>query len=98
MKTWGWIGMAGSFVLGLLFPYVLVGGIILLYGFMGPPTMQQRVYGLVIVCVYLLLVGALNYFSTRTFPERKERYLRLFAHLLAWVLGAAISFVWIRGI
>jgi len=90
-----WIGIISHAVLGFLFPYVFVGGIILVYGFMSPPTPDQRVWGITISALYLLAFIAANLLTLRRLPP-KSFWARLLLHAAIWFISCTISFAAIR--
>jgi hypothetical protein len=90
-----WLGLIAHLVLGALFPYVLIGGIVLLYGFMAPSTGSQKAYGLVIVSVYTLLLIGVNVWTLRRL-DFQARWRWLIIHVLAWAAAVITSFAMLR--
>lgn len=90
-----WFGLASHLLLGFLFPYVLIGGIVLLYGFMAPSTGSQKAYGTVIILVYALLIIGTNLWTLRRLDFRaKWRWLVI--HTALWAAAAIASFAMLR--
>lgn len=92
MKTWNWTFAVLNLLLGFLFPYALVGGIVLIYGFMTPPTPKQQWYGIALAIGYLLIALAINLLAVRKIKDGKSRWQTAAFHALAWLAGAAVSF------
>ncbi|MFD1954734.1 hypothetical protein ACFSL6_11320 [Paenibacillus thailandensis] len=93
MKAWTWVSFACSFGLGCLFPYALAGVVVLGYGFMSPPTPQQRWLAVVLGALYVLALGAVVWLGLRNGGKGKTRLYRLLLLLLAWLAAAALSFM-----
>jgi len=90
-----WIGIIAHVLLGFLFPYVFVGSVILVYGFMSTPAPSQRAWGIAISAVYLLAFIAANLFTLRGLAPRSF-WARLLLHAAIWFISCTISFAAIR--
>ncbi|MCM3629938.1 hypothetical protein M3194_21625 [Paenibacillus glycanilyticus] len=90
-----WVGVIVHLLLGFLFPYVLVGGIVLVYGFMAPSTGSQKAYGTVIILVYALLVIGTNLWTLRRLDFR-SKWRWLVIHTICWAAAAIGSFAMLR--
>ncbi|WP_042161804.1 hypothetical protein [Paenibacillus gorillae] len=96
MSKLSWLGIILNVLLGLMFPYVLVGGIVLIYGFMSPPTGIQRIEGIAILLVFLLSLIVVNVTVLRKLPTAKERWYRLLIHAMWFIAALIASFIWLR--
>ncbi|MCK9862491.1 hypothetical protein [Paenibacillus sp. ATY16] len=90
-----WLGAIAHLLLGIVFPYVLIGGIVLVYGFMAPSTGSQKAYGTAIVLIYALLILGVNLWSLRRLDYR-SKWRWLVIHTLCWATGAIASFAMLR--
>lgn len=90
-----WLGIIAHLVLGALFPFVLIGGIVLIYGFMAPSTGAQKAYGLVIVSVYTLLLIGINVWTLRRL-DFQGRWRWLLIHVFTWAAAVITSFAMLR--
>ncbi|GLX68086.1 hypothetical protein [Paenibacillus glycanilyticus] len=90
-----WFGVLAHLVLGWLFPYVLVGGIVLVYGFMAPSTGAQKAYGLVILLVYALLIMGTNLWTLRSLDFRSKWRWGMI-HTFIWAGAVLLSFAMLR--
>ncbi|AJY77039.1 hypothetical protein [Paenibacillus beijingensis] len=89
------IGIVFHLILGLLFPYILVGSILLLYGFMTPPTVKEQWTGTLIAFIYAAVLIVLNVWLLRRLHIR-ERMKRLLLHAAVWAASAAAMLLWLR--
>ncbi|MFF2089685.1 hypothetical protein [Paenibacillus sp. NPDC058174] len=96
MSRLSWLGIILNVLLGLIFPFVLVGGIVLIYGFMSPPTGVQRIEGVAILLVYLSSLIAINVTVLRKLSTAKERWYRLLIHAMWFIAALIASFIWLR--
>ncbi|WP_336786503.1 hypothetical protein [Paenibacillus sp. MMO-177] len=95
MERIKWFGAIAHLLLGFLFPYVLIGGIVLVYGFMAPSTGSQKAYGIAIVLVYALIILGVNLWTMRRMDFR-SKWRRLVIHALCWAAAAIVSFAMLR--
>ncbi|MFF2479501.1 hypothetical protein [Paenibacillus sp. NPDC058071] len=91
-----WLSIIAHLLLGAVFPYVLVGSILLLFGFMSPPTITERLTGAAIAGVYLLILIAVNVGVQHRLPSGKDRGLWLLINAVALIVAAIFSFSMIR--
>ncbi|MBB3110319.1 hypothetical protein FHS18_002386 [Paenibacillus phyllosphaerae] len=89
MKVRIGLGIVAHFILGLMLPYVVVGSVVLLYGFMAPPTDAERTKGLIIGIIYLAFFIGVNFLTLRGLPGRQR--LQLFLVQFAVFMVAAVS-------
>ncbi|NIK67994.1 hypothetical protein [Paenibacillus sp. BK720] len=90
-----WLGTIAHLLLGILFPYVLIGGIVLVYGFMAPSTASQKAYGAAIILVYALLILGVNLWTLRRMDFR-SKWRWIVIHTLCWAAAAIASFAMLR--
>ncbi|MFX3635198.1 MAG: hypothetical protein ACE3L7_10765 [Candidatus Pristimantibacillus sp.] len=96
MNGMKWFGLAVHLLLGALFPFILVGGIILIYGFMTPPTLTQRLTGIAIAVVYGAVIIGANIMTLRRLPESRNRWYWLLMHVIVWVVACILIFIMLR--
>lgn len=96
MNTKKWIGLTVHLLLGALFPYVFVGCVILIYGFMSPPTSSQKLWGIVIALAYVAILFMVNFIALRSLGTKKDKWYRLALHGIVFVLACAVSFMVLR--
>ncbi|HUC90565.1 MAG TPA: hypothetical protein VMS09_00900 [Paenibacillus sp.] len=90
-----WIGIAAHAALGVVFPYVLGGTIVLLYGLMTPSVVEDKVIGALIAGTYLALLAAVNWAILRG-ETRRGIGAGLLRHAAAWLAAAAVMFYLVR--
>lgn len=79
-----WVGILGSAGLGILFPYTLVGCILLLNGFMAPSRPSDKLLGIGIAALYILILILINAYALRGLDARARRRA-LSVNLLVWL-------------
>ncbi|MDQ0902462.1 MULTISPECIES: hypothetical protein [unclassified Paenibacillus] len=77
--------------LGIPTPYVLIYMIFGFYGFMSPPSMQDRYMAAGVLCVYLLVWFIGNYMCLRK-EDRGTKFGMLALSLLPLAISSFISF------
>ncbi|WP_036579526.1 hypothetical protein, partial [Paenibacillus darwinianus] len=82
-----WIGITAHAALGLVFPYVLGGTIVLLYGLMTPSVGADKFVGALIAGTYLALIAAVNWATLREEAPRGVG-AGVLRHAAAWLTAA----------
>lgn len=95
MRTRQWIGAVAHVLLGFLFPYVVIGSIILINGFMAPSTPQQKVTGTIIALVYTILLVAVNWLTLKGLKKR-ARTTAILVHIASFAGAALLMFMSLR--
>ncbi|WP_274650702.1 hypothetical protein [Paenibacillus humicola] len=95
MKPVQWIGAAVHLLLGLVFPYVLGGTVVLTYGLMSPSTAKQKLAGALIAIVYVAMITAVNVMVLKYLP-RKSKINSAVIHAALFAAGAAVMFAALR--
>ena len=95
MNVRRWIGAIAHLLLGLAFPYVLIGTVILLSGFMAPSTAKQKLAGAVIAIAYLGLIAAVNYLALKGM-SRRNKTISAFVHVIAFAAASMFMFWTVR--
>lgn len=91
-----WFGLAVHVLLGALFPFILVGGIIQIYGFMAPPTLAQRLTGIAIIIVYGAVIIGANIMILRRITDTMSKWYWLLMHSIAWLIACILIFIMLR--
>ncbi|PZD93696.1 hypothetical protein DNH61_24095 [Paenibacillus sambharensis] len=85
-----WAGIAANAALGLIFPYVLAGVVLLVYGFMQPAERIDQIFGILIAAGYTGLVAAVNWITLRG-QAAAAVWQGLFLNALAWSAACALT-------
>ncbi|UVI27642.1 hypothetical protein [Paenibacillus spongiae] len=92
MRARQWIGAVAHLLLGFLFPYVFIGSIVLINGFMSPSTPKQKLMGTVIAVVYTILLIAVNWLTLKGLP-RRVRLTSILVHIVLFA-GSSLLMLW----
>ncbi|MCF2942717.1 hypothetical protein [Paenibacillus tarimensis] len=87
-----WAGIAANAALGFIFPYVLAGVVVLVYGFMQPSERIDQIFGILIAAGYAGLVAAVNWITLRgnSAPAVAQG---LILNVLSWTVACALTMI-----